>query len=74
MLYKKYHRNFVKQFKMGTRYGFKAYSGEIYKDIVRKEPFYNRGINMTGKKFGWTLVFPGGRIERSIKIIEENAV
>lgn len=67
MLYKKYHRNYISKFKKGTRYGYKAYSGEIYKDIVRREPFYNNGgINITGKKFGWTLVYSGGRINKDL--------
>lgn len=68
MLYKKYHRNFVSQFKKETRYGYKAFSGEIYRDIIKREPYIigSGNIHITGKKYGWTLVYPGGRINKDL--------
>lgn len=77
MLYKKYHKNYVSQFKKGTKFSYKTYNNEIYKDTVRVEPFYkdiqNKCIHMTGKKYGWTLVYCNGRVDYEIKI-EEHAI
>ena len=77
MLYKKYHRNYVRQFKKGIKFSYKTYNNEICKDIVRIEPFYNdikdKSIHMTGSKYGWTLVYCNGRVDYKIRI-EENVV
>lgn len=75
MLYKKYHRNYIRKFKKGIKICYKTYSGEI-KDTVRIEPFYNdiknKSIHITGSKYGWTLVYCNGRVDYKIKI-EEHA-
>lgn len=77
MLYKKYHRNFVKQFKKGTKFGhsnecsrYKAYS---YSMIVEIEPtIYDGGIYVISKcSYGWILVFPSGRLIKDIDVIQE---
>ena len=63
MLYKKYHRNYVKQFKKGVKFRFKHFPAET----VEIKPWWS------GRKIyinvNWTLVFPNGRLERGIVII-----
>lgn len=58
MLYKKYHRNFVKQFKKGVKFNI------ISEEEVMREPWYdkvNKTICMTGSKYGgWNLVSSDG--------------
>lgn len=69
MLYKKYHRNFVRQFKIGTDF---SYNNTI--DVVKVEPYYHAGrIKIESDRYYLVLVFPGGRIDCKIKI-EENAI
>ena len=77
MLYKKYHRNLVKQFKMGAKFKFKYSPHEdAIKDIVWKEPcrFNDSDIKVLGiHDSTWlTIVFYNGRINNNIKI--EDAV
>ena len=71
MLYKKYHRNYVKQFKKGVKFDI------ISVEEVWKEPWYdnvNKIIYITGSKYGrWDLVFPNGKVEYNIKI-EKDAI
>jgi len=72
MLYKKYHRNYVKQFRSGIKFEYKG----ICRDIVVIEPsiidvftnHYEVEIQVIGKFSKWTLVFPEGRIDYKIKI------
>lgn len=40
MLYKKYHRNYIRQFKIGTKFKFSKYGIEIDCEVVG-EPFIN---------------------------------
>lgn len=85
MLYKKYHRNYVRKFKKGVRFGY------INRDSVIREvtmnPLMLEGDDIVPTciqvpvtkvtKVIWSkiiLVFPGGRIERRIRIIEKDAV
>ena len=77
MLYKKYHRNFVRQFKNGVKYSYKDYNN-VYKDIVEREPYYDgrdwrRNIRITGSKNDLFLIFPGGQLVE-VEIIKRNAV
>ena len=65
MLYKKYHRSYVSQFKKGIEF---VYNGEK-KYIVEKEPYirqievYGRmAIYIEDKLYSWSLVLPAGRI------------
>lgn len=72
MLYKKYHRNFVKQFRKGTKIYYKTYSGDEIKDTVRIEPYFSNDyheIHISDNKYGWILVYRNGMIERSIKVV-----
>lgn len=65
MLYKKYHRNFVRQFKEGTEFRYKT-----YRDVVLKEPHFDYGcIRITGDKYYLVLVYSSGRINYNIKIV-----
>lgn len=71
MLYKKYHRNFVRQFKGGVRY--KCFSGGK-RYIVAKEPYY-RGeeIRIIDSECSvWVLISMDGTINCKIKVL--NAV
>ena len=68
MLYKKYHRNFVKQFK------FRAVIGGtgIYRYIVETEPYYDgilKAIRMISDKGGWNLVFPEGQLNKNLHVV-----
>ena len=67
MLYKKYHRNYVKQFKKGVKFNI------ISVESVMKEPRYdiiNKIIYITGSKYGcWNLVFPDGRLDKCRHVI-----
>jgi len=40
MLYKKYHRNYIRRFKIGTKFKFSKYGKEIDCEVVG-EPFIN---------------------------------
>ena len=66
MLYKKYHRNFVRQFKEGSRY--ECFSGRY---IVNKEPYY-RGEEILIIDSGcsvWVLISMDGSINYKIKVL-----
>ena len=68
MLYKKYHRNFVKQFKKGTK--FRWNTEELSVETVTIEPhFVFHVIYVGGDKYRWILVYSHGNIEQSIKVI-----
>ena len=74
MLYKKYHRNFIRRFKKGVRC-CRPYSPltEIY-EIV-KEPYYStyyQHIELQSNTCisSWTLIYPSGRINLDVKAIE----
>ena len=77
MLYKKYHRNFVRQFKKGV----KLFIGSIVRlsnDLsinehreITKEPFWfgiRVEIEVDGK-YILTIVFPSGKINKYIRVI-----
>ena len=69
MLYKKYHKNFVSQFKEGTEFNYKA-----FRDVVEREPHYDYGsIHIVGNTYYLPLVYHNGRINCNIKI-EKDAV
>ena len=64
MLYKRYHRNYISQFRKGTEFNYKA-----YRDVVEIEPYYVGGnICVTGNKYYLALVYHSGRINYNIKI------
>lgn len=68
MLYKKYHRNFVKQFKKGVKFKWSGISSGI--GIVKKEPYYNYAIYVTDSKHGlWNLVNLGGEINKYLYVV-----
>jgi len=68
MLYKKYHRNFVKQFKKGAKV-------MCIKTIIEvtKEPylpnFSSSRIDIEDGEYIWTLVHSGGRVNRYLHVI-----
>lgn len=72
MLYKKFHRNYVRQFKKGTEFSY-----ETHRDVVNKEPYtlinWGNHIRITGIYYGLVLIYSDGRIDYSIKI-EEHAI
>jgi len=61
MLYKKYHRNYISQFRKGTEFWFKAY----YREKVVIEPYVYSGVCRSGS---WVLIFLDGKINYNIKI------
>ena len=64
MLYKKYHRQYVREFKVGVKFDYKT-----YRDVVEKEPYYyNGGIHITGNKYYLVLVHSDGTTNYNIKI------
>ena len=72
MLYKKYHRNYIRQFKFGT----KVYIRYKYfnNGFIMNEPFIEHGwgINIIDSEdCKWTLVFLNGIIEHNINAIQE---
>lgn len=75
MLYKKYHRNFVRQFKRGVK--FIAGCGSISNEFrVTREPYLpdsssSRIYVEDGKLYTWTLVYPGGRVNKYLHVIQE---
>lgn len=67
MLYKKYHRNFIREFKKGTVFRWNMFrcNGSRKVDIVRREPYYdniNRWICVTGSKYDLVLITDGGQL------------
>ena len=70
MLYKKYHRSYVRQFKRGTN--FAIGSGESYcTGKVINDPFYMfSSVYIVGDtKHLWILVLPGGKINKHLYVI-----
>jgi len=63
MLYKKYHRNFVKQFKIGAKF---RWSGSDRPYMVEVEPFYSKGNNCIevspGHYLWWKLIKSNGKL------------
>ena len=87
MLYKKYHRNYVRKFKKGVKFKlvFIERDSDIYE--VTMNPLILEGDHIMPTRIQvpvikvakviWSkiiLVFSGGRIERRIRIIEKDAV
>ena len=67
MLYKKYHRNFVRQFKKGTK--FTEFDYKTYRDVVEIEPYYDYGnICINGNRYYLILVHSDGTTNHQIKI------
>lgn len=78
MLYKKYHRNFVRKFKKGTKFEYIEGRGPGIKFTVSIEPYsdwrYWKGIGIRIKTSGenlWNLVYPEGQLEEDIYAIQE---
>ena len=69
MLYKKYHRNFVRQFKKGTKVKFKNYNSFII-GKVSSEPIVNFGVTNIIIEEEWIagLVFLDGTINSDVKL------
>ena len=74
MLYKKYHRNFVKQFKKGVKFnvGCRSFSGKFR--VTREpslDPLSSRIYIEDGKLYTWTLMYVSGRINKYLHVIQE---
>ena len=73
MLYKKYHRNFVSQFKKEVKFIVGKYgNGNGYR--VTREPYLidfksSRIYIEDGKLFTWTLVYCSGKINKYLHVI-----
>ena len=66
MLYKKYHRFYVSQFKKGVKFRYKS-----HKCVVTREPYYyNEMIYVTDSDSGrWELVYYNGRINKYLHVV-----
>ena len=68
MLYKKYHRNYVSQFKKGTKFRWNTENSEV----VVIEPYFSNDyheIHISDVKYGWVLVFSGGKINKNLYVV-----
>lgn len=71
MLYKKYHRSYVSQFKRGVKFDCPSTSPDkmfeidvVDVDGVEVRPYYG-GIYVAGKRTGrWILIFSDGRANK----------
>lgn len=70
MLYKKYHRNFVRQFKKGVSFKYPFSRTKVFSNKVIIEPHIIIGRVCVNS---WTLVFSRGHLDKSF-IIEEDVV
>lgn len=70
MLYKKYHRNFVSQFKKGARYGYGSSSAW---DRVEVAPYiFSREIHIISLSSSFViLVDSDGKLFKGIYVIQE---
>ena len=69
MLYKKFHRNFVKQFKKGTLFAIGS-GGSYNTGEVISDPFYMfSSVYIEDSKHLWILVLPGGKINKNLYVI-----
>lgn len=66
MLYKKYHRSYVSQFKKGVEFRYKS-----HKCVVTREPYYyNEMIYVIDSESGrWELVFCNGKISKCLYVV-----
>ena len=87
MLYKKYHRNFVKRFKKGVKFRFDGYSGfkevviepftvsyRLYRNVSRVDVMILQDSNIDYYPEHWTIIFPGGvlgDLNLRLKFIED---
>ena len=72
MLYKKYHRNFVKQFKVGVR--FNHYITQLSVYTVVHEPQYSISnhcieFQSSSNNVMWNLVYPNGEINKYLNVV-----
>lgn len=69
MLYKKYHRNFVKQFRKGTRFEFEFAGGERQ---VKRNPVISKGCIITfwgDSVYDLCLVFADGTLADDVEVL-----
>lgn len=91
MLYKKYHRNFISQFKEGVRFKYLLYSltkvvdneiekvnGELCQESYYSESIVDKiaisfygNIYVTNGSSSWDLVYSGGKINKTLYVIQE---
>ena len=72
MLYKKYHRNFVKQFKIGAKFKF-IHSNNLT-EIVNAGPFYFKRSNHIEVQAGyiwWRLIYQNGKINKNLYVVQK---
>ena len=68
MLYKKYHKKYISQFKKGIKFRY----GYFRPEAVEIEPWCeNSGrIYISGDRSGcWILIYPGGQLSNNISIV-----
>lgn len=71
MLYKKYHRSYVSQFKKGVKFVCRG-SNRYSRYTVERNPYYvYRDIRLTGIEYCLTLVFSDGIVNENLHVIQE---
>lgn len=69
MLYKKYHRKYVKQFRIGTKFAIGS-SENDYSGKVMNDPFCMFGsVYIVDIEHMWILVLPSGKINKHLYVV-----
>jgi len=82
MLYKKYHRDFVKKFKKGVKFRHEGFDGfkevEVepfimnYRYVIHVDAMVIQNGDIDNFPEHWTIVFPDGRLGKDrLKFIED---
>lgn len=68
MLYKKYHRSYVSQFKKGVKFRYNDTMCEVTRGpyITQNDILSPQVICIEDKLYTWTLLFPGGRTYKDL--------
>ena len=71
MLYKKYHRSYIRQFKKETKFEWINYREEIIRDTVKIEPYItdHYEVRITGDTGVWELITSIGQLDDKINIV-----
>ena len=69
MLYKKYHRNYVSQFKKGAK--FRIFNSGYLAEVTKEPCIYQTdgGSKAIRVNYGWRLIFSGGIINKDIYVV-----
>lgn len=75
MLYKKYHRDFIRQFKKGVKFVFnkEGILAEVIKEpyIYQNDSSSPQAILLEDKLYTWNLLIFNGRIFKDLYVIQK---